>query len=53
MMADVIYIDFRKAFDSVPHVKQLSKVRSYGITGKLWGWFEAYLKNRIQYVHVH
>ena len=52
-MADVIYLDFCKAFDSVPHIKLLSKLRSYGITGKLWKWFEAYLNNQIQYVRIN
>ena len=53
MMADVVYLDFRKAFDSVPHSKLLSKLRSYGITGTLWRWFDAYLNNRTQYVHTY
>ena len=53
MMADVVYLDFRKAFDSVPHSKLLSKLRSYGITGTLWRWFDAYLNNRTQYVRIN
>ena len=52
MMADVVYLDFRKAFDSVPHSKLLSKLRSYGITGTLWRWFDAYLNNRTQSMYV-
>ncbi len=47
------YLDFRKAFDSVPHVELLSKLRSSGITGNLWRWFEAYLTNRLQYTKVN
>ncbi len=50
---DAIYLDFRKAFDSVPHVELLSKLRSSGITGNLWRWFEAYLTNRLQYTKVN
>ena len=53
LMVDVIYLDFRKAFDSVPHSKLLGKLRSYGITGTLWKWFQAYLSHRTQYVRIN
>jgi len=32
---DVIYLDFQKAFDSVPHQQLLQKVSSFGIHGKI------------------
>ena len=31
-VSDVIYLDFKKAFDSVTHTKLLHKIRSFGIT---------------------
>ena len=34
-----IYLDFRKAFDRVPHDKLLAKLRSMGVTDSLWSWF--------------
>ena len=31
---DVIYLDFRKAFDKVPHKRLMVKVKAHGIRGK-------------------
>ena len=36
---DAIFLDLRKAFDSVPHTELLLKLWRIGITGKLWSWF--------------
>ena len=49
---DVVYLDFRKAFDSVAHKELLFKLWNFGITGNLWRWFEAYLSDRCQFVSV-
>ena len=54
LQCDAIYIlDFKKAFDSVPHQELLFKLRSIGIAGGLWKWFENYLTSRHQYVAVN
>ena len=50
---DTIYLDFSKAFDSIPHEELLFKLRSFGITGQLWSWFQAYLTSRRQCVAVN
>ena len=50
---DVIYIDFRKAFDSVPHNELLIKLWNIGITGTLWKRFESYLSDRSQCVSIN
>ena len=50
---DIIYLDFKKAFDSVPHNELLYKLWKYGITGYLWMWFKAYLSSRMQCVRVY
>ena len=49
---DVIYMDFRKAFDSVPHVELLLKFWKIGFVGSIWMWFKAYLFDRSQCVKV-
>ena len=49
---DVIYLDFKKAFDSVPHVRLLNKLEAYGITGKIHSWIKGFLTNRMQKVRV-
>ena len=50
---DVVYLDFKKAFDSVPHNELLVKLWSFGITGNLWNWFKGYLLNRTQCVRIN
>ena len=46
---DTIYIDFRKAFDSVPHNELLVKLWNIGM---LWNWLNSYLSNKPQCVSV-
>ena len=50
---DVAYLDFRKAFDSVAHKELLFKLWTFGITGGVWKWIQAYLTNRFQYVAIN
>ena len=33
---DVIYLDFQKAFDTIPHQRLLSKVHAYGIRWQVY-----------------
>ena len=35
---DVLYLDFRKAFDVVPHQRLSAKMASIGIGGKVRNW---------------
>ena len=51
--ADTIFLDFRKAFDSVPHPELLYKLWQIGITGDLWQFFRCYLSNRHHYVEIN
>ena len=50
---DVLYFDFSKAFDMVPHRRLLSKLESYKVSQQITDWVEAYLSNRKQRVLVN
>ena len=50
---DIIYLDFQKAFDKVPHDKLMMKVKSLGINGNVGQWIEDWLKNRRQRVVIN
>ena len=42
---DLIYLDFSKAFDKVPHFRLLSKLENLGIKGKMLNVVKAFLTN--------
>ena len=41
---DMIYLDYSKAFDSVPHYSLVKKLAGYGIGGKLLSWLTNFLQ---------
>lgn len=47
---DVIYTDFSKAFDTVPHRRLLLKLSAYGFKGEILEWIRDWLSNRKQRV---
>ena len=49
---DVIYLDFQKAFDKVPHQRLISKLKSHGMGNSLINWIEQWLTDRRQRVVV-
>ena len=49
----VLFIDFKKSFDSVCHKTLKKKLLTYGIKGKLYDILDDYLRERKQYVVVH
>ena len=48
----VIYLDFSKVFDLVPHQRLLMKLDCMGIRGNLLSWIAAFLHDREQRVFV-
>ena len=43
---DILYLDFQKAFDSVPHLRLLNKIEACGVTGKTLLTIKDFLANR-------
>ena len=49
----VLYLDYRKAFDSVPHDRLMYKLSTAGFHGKLLTWLSSFLADRTMRVGVH
>lgn len=50
---DAVYLDLRKAFDTVPHKRLLHKLDGYGVKGKVLSWISSFLTDRTQFVTVN
>jgi len=49
---DVMYLDYLKAFDVVPHQRLIYKLSQLGITGKVLAWIKEFWNDRIMKVNV-
>ena len=47
-----VFVDLKKAFDTVNHEILLQKMSRYGIHGPIHKWFKSYLSNRFQFVSI-
>ena len=50
---DIIYLDYSKAFDRVPHQRLKLVLEAHGITGQTLGWIMNWLKGRTQFVKIN
>ena len=42
-LVDVIYLDFKKAFDKVSHMRLIAWLKQIGVKGKLLDWIREWL----------
>lgn len=49
----VLFVDFRKAFDTVDHTILQQKLQAVGISGNLYDLLVDYLKNRHQFAYIN
>ena len=49
----MIYLDFQKAFDKVPHKRLILKLAAHGIDCELLEWIEKWLLDRKQTVVIN
>ena len=49
---DMVYLDYSKAFESVPHRRLLSKLKAYGLKDRVWEWIQDFLVGKTQKVTV-
>ena len=50
---DILYLDFSKAFDTVPHARLMLKLEAHGIANKAQVWIKNWLSNRKQRVVIN
>ena len=50
--ADSIYLDFSKAFNSVPHERLLRKLSALGLKENIYNWIKSFLTKRFEVVVV-
>jgi hypothetical protein len=49
----IVCLNFKKAFDRVPHKRLLNKIKAHGIDGRVWRWIQSWLTDRQQRVVIN
>ena len=53
LVSGVIFLDLKKAFDTVDYAILLKKLSDYGVQSQTATWFKSYLKDRQQFCMVN
>ena len=53
VLVDVIFLNYDKAFDTVPHIRFGNQIEKFGISGNMLAWIKAFLTGRRQRVVVN
>ena len=48
-----VFVDFKKAFDTIDHEIMIRKMEAYGVRGLALKWFESFLANRKHVVKIN
>lgn len=51
-MINIVYLDFPKAFDKVPHPRFFKELNCHGIGRKVLTWINTWLKDRKQGMNI-
>ena len=52
-VVDTIYLDFAKAFDTMPRRRLIGKLENCGVSGDILNWIKAFLSGRRHVVKVN
>ena len=53
LVVGVVFVDFRKAFDSICHPILLRKLQELGVSGNLWSWINLSNRHQVTVINGH